>query len=94
MTEKTDSGKKLKSELIINLVFFQKYHILYREKNPNDKFKNGNFNHIGQGLEFQDEKKKKNRELALKIIMSHRWYFTAIPQISLYVRNACQSLTD
>lgn len=41
MTEKTDSGKKSKSELIINPVFFQKYHILYCKKNPKDKLKNG-----------------------------------------------------
>lgn len=29
MTEKTYYGEKLKSELIIKSVFFQKYHILY-----------------------------------------------------------------
>lgn len=47
MTEKTYYGEKLKSELIIKSVFFQKYHILYHQKNPKDKFKNGNWNHIG-----------------------------------------------
>lgn len=39
MTEKTLSGEKLKSELTIKSVFFQKYHILHHENNPRDKFK-------------------------------------------------------